>query len=69
VFDETLASSKNTVQIFLKRLPHALARLDSREHGDGRKLSRTQFSQYFQALINTTPVRYLQSMRLEAARN
>jgi AraC family transcriptional regulator, L-rhamnose operon regulatory protein RhaS len=67
--DEALASSKRTVDIFLKRLPHALDEDWTLENMAAEcKLSRTQFSQHCQALTNMTPVRYLQSIRLEAAR-
>ena len=69
VLDETLASSKRTVQIFLKRLPHALDEDWTLENMAAEcRLSRTQFSQHCQALTNMTPVRYLQMIRLEAAR-
>jgi AraC family L-rhamnose operon regulatory protein RhaS len=67
--DEALTSSKRTVQIFLSRLPHALDEawtLDNMAAECG--LSRTQFSQHCHALTNMTPVRYLQVVRLEAAK-
>jgi len=67
--DENLASSKRTVQIFLDRLPHALDEPWTLENMAAEcNLSRTQFSQHCQALTNMTPVRYLQMVRLEAAK-
>jgi AraC family L-rhamnose operon regulatory protein RhaS len=67
--DEELASSKRTVQIFLARLSHALDEQWTLENmATECGLSRTQFSQHCQALTNTTPVRYLQMLRLEAAK-
>ncbi|WIJ23828.1 helix-turn-helix transcriptional regulator [Devosia sp. RR2S18] len=67
--NEDLASSKRTVQIFLDRLPHALDQQWTLENMAAEcSLSRTQFSQHCQALTNMTPVRYLQMVRLEAAR-
>jgi len=67
--DEALASSKRTVQIFLDRLPHALDENWTLENMAAEcRLSRTQFSQHCQALTNMTPVRYLQMVRLEAAK-
>jgi AraC family L-rhamnose operon regulatory protein RhaS len=67
--DENLASSKRTVQIFLDRLPHALDEHWTLENMAAEcSLSRTQFSQHCQALTNMTPVRYLQMIRLDAAR-
>lgn len=69
VLDEDLASSKRTVQIFLNRLPHALDENWTLENMAAEcSLSRTQFSQHCQALTNMTPVRYLQMVRLEAAK-
>jgi AraC family transcriptional regulator, L-rhamnose operon regulatory protein RhaS len=69
VLDEDLASSKRTVQIFLNRLPHALDEDWTLENMAAEcRLSRTQFSQHCQALTNMTPVRYLQMVRLDAAR-
>lgn len=69
VLDEELASSKRTVQIFLERLPHALDEPWTLENMAAEcSLSRTQFSQHCQALTNMTPVRYLQMVRLEAAK-
>ncbi len=67
--DEELASSKRTVQIFLARLPHALDEQWTLENMAAEcRLSRTQFSQHCQALTNMTPVRYLQMIRLDAAK-
>ncbi|SFV37373.1 AraC family transcriptional regulator, L-rhamnose operon regulatory protein RhaS [Devosia crocina] len=69
VLDEDLASSKRTVQIFLDRLPHALDEQWTLDNmATECSLSRTQFSQHCQALTNMTPVRYLQMVRLEAAK-
>lgn len=69
VLSEDLASSKRTVQIFLKRLHHALDEDWTLENMAAEcKLSRTQFAQHCQAITNMTPVRYLQMIRLEAAR-
>jgi AraC family transcriptional regulator, L-rhamnose operon regulatory protein RhaS len=66
VLDEELASSKRTVQIFLNRLPHALDENWTLENMAAEcSLSRTQFSQHW---TNMTPVRYLQMVRLEAAK-
>ena len=67
--DEELTSSKRTVQIFLDRLQHALDedwKLENTAAECG--LSRTQFSQHCQSLTNMTPVRFLQMIRLEAAK-
>lgn len=67
--DENLTSSKRTVHIFLDRLPHALDEHWTLENMAAEcGLSRTQFSQHCQALTNMTPVRYLQTVRLEAAK-
>ncbi|WEK06099.1 MAG: AraC family transcriptional regulator [Candidatus Devosia phytovorans] len=69
ILDEDLASSKRTVQIFLDRLPHALDENWTLENMAAEcRLSRTQFSQHCQAITNMTPVRYLQMVRLEAAK-
>jgi AraC family L-rhamnose operon regulatory protein RhaS len=69
VLDAELASSKRTVQIFLQRLPHALDEPWTLENMAAEcGLSRTQFSQHCQALTNMTPVRYLQMVRLDAAK-
>jgi AraC family transcriptional regulator, L-rhamnose operon regulatory protein RhaS len=68
VLDQSLAQSKRTVRIFLERLPHALDEDWTLENMAAEcRLSRTQFSQHCLALTNTTPVRYLQILRLEAA--
>ena len=65
---ETLAQSKRTVRIFLERLSHALDEDWTLENMAAEcNLSRTQFSQHCLALTNTTPVRYLQMIRLDAA--
>lgn len=67
--DEELTSSKRTVQIFLQRLQHALDENWTLENMAAEcSLSRTQFSQHCQALTNMTPVRFLQMIRLEAAK-
>ncbi|ODT47856.1 AraC family transcriptional regulator [Devosia sp. 63-57] len=67
--DADLASSKRTVQIFLDRLSHALDEDWTLENMAAEcSLSRTQFSQHCQAITNMTPVRYLQMIRLEAAK-
>lgn len=69
LLDEDLTSSKRTVQIFLQRLQHALDENWTLENMAAEcSLSRTQFSQHCQALTNMTPVRYLQAVRLEAAK-
>lgn len=69
VLDAELASSKRTVQIFLQRLPHALDEPWTLENMAAEcGLSRTQFSQHCQSLTNMTPVRYLQMVRLDAAK-
>ncbi|MFC6488601.1 helix-turn-helix transcriptional regulator [Nitratireductor sp. GCM10026969] len=66
--DSELTSSKRTVQIFLSRLEHALDEDWTLENMAAEcNLSRTQFSQHCVALTNMSPVRYLQSIRLEAA--
>ncbi|MBE1202785.1 AraC family transcriptional regulator [Aminobacter carboxidus] len=70
VLDLALASSKRTVEIFLKRLLHALDDDWTLENMAAEcNLSRTQFTQHCLALTNMTPVRYLQMIRLDAARN
>ena len=67
--DDDLASSKRTVSIFLKRLRRALDEDWTLEHMAAEcNLSRTQFSLHCRALTNMTPARYLQAIRLEAAR-
>lgn len=69
VLDLALASSKRTVEIFLKRLRHALDEDWTLENMAAEcNLSRTQFTQHCQVLTNMTPVRYLQMLRLTAAR-
>lgn len=69
VLDLSLASSKRTVEIFLKRLIHALDEDWTLENMAAEcNLSRTQFTQHCQVLTNMTPVRYLQMLRLNAAR-
>ena len=69
VLDLALASSKRTVEIFLKRLKHALDEEWTLENMAAEcNLSRTQFTQHCQVLTNMTPVRYLQMLRLNAAR-
>lgn len=69
VLDLSLASSKRTVEIFLKRLKHALDEDWTLENMAMEcNLSRTQFTQHCQVLTNMTPVRYLQMLRLNAAR-
>jgi AraC family L-rhamnose operon regulatory protein RhaS len=66
--DQALAQSKRTVRIFLERLHHALDEDWTLENMAAEcNLSRTQFSQHCLALTNTTPVRYLQTLRLDAA--
>lgn len=67
--DSALTSSKRTVQIFLSRLEHALDEDWTLENMAAEcNLSRTQFSQHCLALTNMSPVRYLQSLRLDAAK-
>lgn len=69
VLDLALASSKRTVEIFLKRLRYALDEDWTLENMAAEcNLSRTQFTQHCQVLTNMTPVRYLQMLRLNAAR-
>ena len=66
--DETLTQSRRTVRIFLERLRHALEEDWTLENMASEcKLSRTQFTQHCLALTNTTPVKYLQNLRLAAA--
>jgi AraC family L-rhamnose operon regulatory protein RhaS len=68
VLDESLAQSKRTVRIFLDRLAHALDEDWTLENMAAEcKLSRTQFSQHCLSLTNSTPMRYLQTLRLDAA--
>lgn len=70
VLDPALASSKRTVEIFLKRLKHALDEDWTLENMAAEcNLSRTQFTQHCQVLTNMTPVRHLQMLRLNAARH
>lgn len=67
--DPTLAQSKRTVRIFLQRLRHALDEEWTLENMAAEcNLSRTQFAQHCLAITNMTPVRYLQMIRLDAAR-
>lgn len=67
--DAALTSSLRTVRIFLARLEHALDEDWTLENMAAEcSLSRTQFSQHCLAITNMTPVRYLQSIRLEAAK-
>ncbi len=67
--DQALAHSKRTVQIFLDRLRHALDEDWTLENMAAEcNLSRTQFTQHCLAATNITPVRYLQMLRLDAAR-
>jgi AraC family transcriptional regulator, L-rhamnose operon regulatory protein RhaS len=67
--DSALTSSKRTVQIFLSRLEHALDEDWTLENMAAEcNLSRTQFSQHCLAITNMSPVRYLQSIRLVAAK-
>ena len=69
VLDPSLAGSRRTVRIFLDRLPLCLDEPWSLEGMAAEcSLSRTQFSQHCLALVNTTPARYLQELRLAAAR-
>lgn len=57
------------MQIFLDRLQHALDEDWTLENMAAEcGLSRTQFSQHCQSLTNMTPVRFLQMIRLEAAK-
>ena len=66
--DQALAQSKRTVRIFLDRLTHALDEDWTLDNMAAEcNLSRTQFSQHCLALTNTTPVRYLQMIRFDAA--
>ncbi|MFC0013308.1 AraC family transcriptional regulator [Devosia nitrariae] len=67
--DAALTSSLRTVRIFIARLEHALDEDWTLENMAAEcSLSRTQFSQHCLAITNMTPVRYLQSIRLEAAK-
>lgn len=69
VLDVALTSSKRTVEIFLRRLQHALDEEWTLENMAAEcKLSRTQFTQHCLAITNMTPVRHLQMIRLDAAR-
>lgn len=69
VLDLSLAISKRTVEIFLKRLRHALHDDWTLENMAAEcNLSRTQFAEHCLLLTNMTPVRYLQTLRLDAAR-
>ncbi len=67
--DRTLAASRRTVEIFLQRLWHALEDDWTLENMAAEcSLSRTQFAKHCMSLTNMTPARYLQSIRLQAAR-
>ncbi len=67
--DQSLAASRRTVDIFLQRLLHALDDNWTLENMAAEcNLSRTQFSKHCISLTNMTPSRYLQSVRLQAAR-
>lgn len=67
--DLALTSSKRTVEIFLRRLAHALDEDWTLENMAAEcNLSRTQFAQHCRVLTNMTPMRYLQMIRLDASR-
>lgn len=67
--DQSLAASRRTVDIFLRRLWHALDDNWTLENMAAEcNLSRTQFAKHCLSLTNMTPARYLQTIRLEAAR-
>jgi AraC family L-rhamnose operon regulatory protein RhaS len=70
VLDRDQASARRTVEVFLARLPHALAhdwRLADMAAECG--LSRTRFAHYCRLLTNATPAGHLRRLRLaEAAR-
>lgn len=67
--DHALAASRRTVDIFLQRLWHALDDDWTLDNMAAEcNLSRTQFAKHCQSLTNMTPARYLQMIRLEAAR-
>lgn len=69
VLDSSLAASRRTVDIFLRRLWHALDDNWTLENMAAEcNLSRTQFAKHCISLTNMTPARYLQMIRLEAAR-
>lgn len=69
VLDASLAASRRTVDIFLRRLWHALGDDWTLENMAAEcNLSRTQFAKHCMSLTNMSPSRYLQAMRLEAAR-
>lgn len=66
--DPHLSTSQHTVEIFLRRLVHAIDQdwtLDGMAEECG--LSRTRFADYCKRLTNMTPRQYLQSLRLEQA--
>lgn len=67
--DQSLAASRRTVDIFLQRLWHAIDDDWTLENMAAEcNLSRTQFAKHCMSLTNMSPSRYLQSIRLEAAR-
>ncbi|MES0884540.1 AraC family transcriptional regulator [Roseibium sp. SCP14] len=66
--DHSLAASRRTVDIFLRRLWHALDDDWTLENMAAEcNLSRTQFSKHCISITNMTPSRYLQTLRLKAA--
>lgn len=70
VLDSALAESRRTVAIFLDRLKLALGEKWTLENMAAEcNLSRTRFTEHCLALTNTSPVRYLQALRLDGARN
>ncbi|MCP4384115.1 MAG: AraC family transcriptional regulator [Hyphomicrobiales bacterium] len=67
--DEEMTGSKRTVHIFLERLQNSLgADWTLASMAAQCDLSRTRFSQHCLTLTNMSPLRYLKTLRLEAAR-
>ncbi len=67
--DASLTESRRTVEIFLERLWYALEESWTLDNMAAEcSLSRTQFANHCVSITNMTPARYLQAMRLEAAR-
>lgn len=67
--DPSLAGTRRTVRIFLDRLPLCLDEPWTLEAMAAEcSLSRTEFSQHCLALVNASPARHRQDLRLVAAR-
>ena len=66
--DPALCSGRRTVALFLERLPERCWEpwtLESMAHACG--LRRTRFSRHCREIVNSTPLEYLRSCRIETA--